>query len=145
MALAGKLAKRLLGKTGLEVTIPALGGVGLAATNSEDFYGGISDQQAIDTVHTAISRGINFLDTSPLYNESERRIGLALRELSAADKKDLIISSKVGDECPPFSDNGGHNAFSYDGVLSSVDHSLKQLGVDRLDLVLVHDPLIEEL
>ena len=101
MALAGKLAKRLLGKTGLEVTIPALGGVGLAATNSEDFYGGISDQQAIDTVHTAISRGINFLDTSPLYNESERRIGLALRELSAADKKDLIISSKVGDECPP--------------------------------------------
>ena len=41
------------------------------------------------------------------------------------ERKGLLVGSKVGDECPPYSDNGGHNAFSYDGVMSSVEHSLK--------------------
>jgi aryl-alcohol dehydrogenase-like predicted oxidoreductase len=76
-------------------------------------------------VHRAVERGVNFIDTSPLYAESERRIGLALEALSPKAREGLLIGSKVGDECPPFSDNGGFNEFSYDGVKCSVDHSLK--------------------
>ena len=60
------------------MSVISLGGVGLGGKNPEDFYGGISDDQAIETVHRAISRGINFIDTAPLYAESERRIGVAL-------------------------------------------------------------------
>jgi D-threo-aldose 1-dehydrogenase len=56
-----------------------------------------------------------------------------------------MFSSKVGDECPPYSNNGGHSAFSYEGVLASVDNSLRRMGLDHLDLVLLHDPLMREL
>ena len=62
------------------------------------------------------------------------------------ERKGLLVGSKVGDECPPYSDNGGHNAFSYDGVMSSVEHSLKQLKVvDKLETCLVHDATMNEL
>jgi D-threo-aldose 1-dehydrogenase len=62
------------------------------------------------------------------------------------DREDLLIGSKVGDECPPFSNNGGFNEFSYDGVKCSIEHSLKQLKVvDKLDTVLVHDAAYDEL
>ena len=78
--------------------------------------------------------------------ESERRIGIALEALDSDARRGLLVGSKVGDECPPYSDNGGFSAFSYDGVKSSIEHSLKQLRVlDRLDTVLVHDPTMAEL
>lgn len=97
-------------------------------------------------MHRAISRGINFIDTSPLYAESERRIGVALDQMDASDRQGLLVGSKIGDECAPYSNNGGHNAFSYFGVMSSVVHSLKQLKVvEKLDTCLVHDPTMAEL
>ena len=139
------LPRRLLGRSGLEVTIPSLGGVGLGGVGVNDLYGGISDKEAVLAVHTALARGINFIDTSPLYAESERRIGLALGELSSDERAGLLLSSKVGDDCAPFSDNGGHSPFSYDGVRYSVEHSLRQTSSSRLDLCLLHDPTMHEL
>ena len=137
------LPRRLLGRTGISVTVPALGGVGLGGKGAGDLYGGISDGEAAATVHRALERGINFIDTAPLYAESERRIGLALGELSSAERAGILLASKVGDECPPYSSNGGHSAFSYDGVMCSVEHSLKQLGAAHLDLCLLHDPTMQ--
>lgn len=142
----GKLAKAetglpkvRLGRTGLMVSVPALGGVGLGP-----IYGDTSEEDAIATVQRAVARGINFIDTSPLYRESEARIGLALQTLSKKQREGLIICSKVGDECPPWSDNGGHHAMSKAGVLCSVANSLKNLGVAKLDVVLLHDPTMED-
>ena len=140
------LPLRRLGRTNLHVSVVSLGGVGLGGKAAGDLYGGIDDDAAIAAVHRAIERGINFIDTSPLYAESERRIGLALEALPTEARSGLLVGSKVGDECPPFSNNGGHSAFSYDGVKSSVAHSLAQLRVvDKLDTVLVHDPTLDEL
>jgi D-threo-aldose 1-dehydrogenase len=140
------LPRRRLGRTGLEVTCLALGGVGLGGEGDDDLYGGITDEAAIATVHRAIARGINFIDTSPLYRESERRIGLALEALPVEARKGLIVCSKVGDDCPPYSDNGGFSPFSYAGVKASVCHTLRMLRVvDRLDVVLLHDPTLAEL
>lgn len=128
------------------MSVISLGGVGLGGSSASDLYGGISDAEAIATVHRAIQRGINFIDTSPLYRESEKRIGLALEALPEEKRKHLLIGSKVGDECPPFSNNGGHSPFSFDGVMSSVKHSLKLLRVvKKLDCVLLHDPTMDEL
>ena len=66
-----KLPKRRLGRTNLEVTSLSMGGAGFGRNE-------ITDDQAIEAVHRAIELGINYLDTSPLYGESERRVGLAL-------------------------------------------------------------------
>jgi D-threo-aldose 1-dehydrogenase len=101
---------------------------------------------AIAAVHRAIARGVNLIDTSPLYRESERRIGLALEALTPEARQGLVICSKVGDDCPPYSDNGGHSPFSRAGVLASVAHTLRLLRVvTRLDVVLLHDPTLDEL
>jgi len=64
------LLRRQLGKTKLQVTIVSLGGVGLGATSPDELYGGVTDKVAIATVRRAVARGINFIDTSPLYRES---------------------------------------------------------------------------
>ena len=104
---------------------------------------GVSDEEAIAAVHQALKRGINFIDTSPLYAESERRIGLALSMLPSEELEGLIVSTKVGDECPPYSNNGGHNAMSRDGVLCSVEHSLGLLQRDSVDILLLHRPDLE--
>ena len=70
-------------------------------------YGDVTEEDAIKTVLRAIDHGINFIDTSPLYGESEKRIGAALKLLTPDKKKDVIICTKVGDDCPPHSNNGG--------------------------------------
>lgn len=140
-----KFSHRRLGKSHLSVTELSLGGVGLGGCDERLLYGPISDEQAVSVVHQALEHGINYIDTSPLYGKSERRIGLALNGLSDQDRERLVISSRVGDECSPYSNNGGHDAFSYEGTRCSVEHSLKQMGLSHLDLVLLHDPYLNEL
>ncbi|MCY4553447.1 MAG: aldo/keto reductase, partial [Candidatus Poribacteria bacterium] len=63
---ANPLPRRRLGRTELEVTCLGMGGAGLGR-------GGVTDDEAIEAVHRAIDLGINYLDTAPLYGESERR------------------------------------------------------------------------
>ena len=135
----GKLPRVRLGKTELMISVPALGGVGLGP-----IYGEVTEEDAIKTVLRAIERGINFIDTSPLYGESERRIGLALKLMTPEQRKEIIICTKVGDECPPYSNNGGYSAMSKEGVLSSVANSMKNLGVAYIDIVLLHDPTMKD-
>jgi len=131
-----------LGRTDLQVTPICLGGVGIGGTQEGDLYGGVTDEQAYMTVHSAIMRGINFIDTAPLYCESERRLGLALSDLPDETRDSLIISTKVGDAGPQ---NGGFDPLSKDGVLKSVENSLKQLQCDSVDILLLHDITAEEL
>lgn len=118
-----------------QVTFPGLGGVGLGS----EFYGGVDETTGVDTVLTAVGRGINFIDTAPLYQHSERRVGLALSQLEPAVKDSLIIASKVADECAPFSDNGGHDALSAAGVRCSIENSLRAIGIEHLHVCLIHD------
>ena len=140
-----KLPTRALGRTGLRVTFPALGGVGIGGVSTADLYGGVTDDEGIDAVLTAVRRGINFIDTSPLYMESERRIGMALAELSSEERNGLVICTKVGDECPPYSDNGGYDALSAAGVRCSIESSLQKLGRDHIEVCLIHDTNTAEL
>lgn len=118
------LPRRRLGRTELEVTCLGMGGAGLGR-------GGVTDDEAIEAVHRAIDLGINYLDTAPLYGESERRVGLALTD---GWREKIYLATKTGTH-PKW-----RGDFSAAGTRRSVENSLKLLGTDYLDVCLVHDP-----
>ncbi|MCG9134533.1 aldo/keto reductase [Candidatus Poribacteria bacterium] len=119
------LPLRRLGRTELEVTCLGMGGAGLGR-------GGVTDDEAIEAVHRAIDLGINYLDTAPLYGESERRVGLALADGNWREK--IYLATKTGTH-PEW-----RGDFSAAGTRRSVENSLRLLGTDYLDVCLVHDP-----
>ncbi|HEX5417168.1 MAG TPA: aldo/keto reductase [Chloroflexota bacterium] len=122
------LSRRKLGRTDMLVTEISLGGVGLGGMRTTD-----DDASAAATVKRGLERGINYLDTSPLYHESERRIGQAFRGLGGRPAG-LYLSTKTGTH--PLR-RGDYTAA---GTRWSVENSLRTLGVDAVDLLLVHDP-----
>lgn len=119
------LSLRRLGRTELEVTCLGMGGAGLGR-------GDVTDDEAIEAVHRAIDLGINYLDTAPLYGESERRVGLALADGSWREK--IYLATKTGTH-PEW-----RGDFSGAGTRRSVENSLRLLETDYLDVCLVHDP-----
>jgi D-threo-aldose 1-dehydrogenase len=139
------LPLRPLGRSGLKVTTLGFGGAPLG-----DLYAHIVEASAVATVETALASGINLVDTSPLYGHglSEHRIGAALRR---SGRKDVVISTKVGRVAEPFAGRGSGSGYlgglphglrfdySYDGAMRSLEQSALRLGVDRIDVVLIHD------
>ena len=112
-----------------------------------------SDEQARTTVDAAWERGIRYFDTAPHYGLglSERRLGEAL---AGRPHREYVLSTKVGRRLEPlerarpvddegFDVPGTHRRvwdFSRDGVLRSLEESLERLGLDRVDIVFLHDP-----
>jgi D-threo-aldose 1-dehydrogenase len=146
------LPTRRLGRSGLEVTV-----VGFGAAPLGDLYARLDDATAISTVEAAYREGIRLFDTSPLYGNglSEHRCGTALRRVARAA---IVLSSKVGRymrplsaaaagatgqvAAPGFAGGLPHQAvvdYSFDGTLRSFEQSLLRLGVNRLDIALIHD------
>ncbi|WP_330327594.1 aldo/keto reductase [Streptomyces pseudovenezuelae] len=115
----------------------------------------VTDDEAQATVDAAWDAGIRTFDTAPHYGLglSERRLGAALRE---RPRDTYTLSTKVGRLLVPDPDGGtgddlangfavraSHRRvwdFSADGVLRSLEASLRRLGVDRVDVALLHDP-----
>jgi D-threo-aldose 1-dehydrogenase len=139
------LPSRRLGRSGLAVTTLGFGGAPLG-----DLYARLDEASAVATVETALAAGVTLLDTSPLYGHglSEHRIGAALRR---SGRKDVVISTKIGRVALPFAGRGDGSGYlgglphgmrfdySYDGAMRSLEQSALRLGVDRLDIVLIHD------
>ena len=125
------LATRRLGRTDMQVSPIGLGGAHLGRTG-ETF----DERQAVATVHHALDRGVNLLDTSPMYGPSQGFVGVALREWFAAggNREDLVISTKTGFVEPGVMDYSG------DWTRRSVEESLSLLGCEYIDVLLVHDP-----
>jgi D-threo-aldose 1-dehydrogenase len=113
----------------------------------------ISDAQATATIRRAWDRGIRYFDTAPHYGLglSEKRVGAAL---SDKPRGEFVLSSKVGRLIVPnpnpteWDDDGfvvpGTTIrewnFSLDGVRRSLEESLDRLGLESIDILLVHDP-----
>ena len=118
-----------------------------------NLYRAVTDDEAASTVETAWKLGIRYFDTAPHYGLglSERRLGAAL---AGRPRSEYVVSTKVGRRLepvdPPFGrDDGGFDVpathrrvwdFSRDGVLRSLERSLERLGLDRVDIVYLHDP-----
>lgn len=128
------LARRKLGRTGLEVTALCIGTSPLASMAK--LYGyGVDEERAIATVQAAFRSPINFIDTSNGYGEdgtAERRIGAAIRRLGGLPGH-VVLATKV-DPDPRTGD------FSGDRVRASLEESMERLGIDRIPLLHLHDP-----
>ncbi|WP_262268812.1 aldo/keto reductase [Microvirga yunnanensis] len=141
------LPTRPLGKTGIPVTILGFGGVPVG-----DLYERLDEGRAIATVESAHRAGMTLFDTSPHYGNglSELRFGAALRRFP---RDSYVLSTKVGRRMDPrkpgrsvggpgFAGGVPHASivdYSYDGTMRSFEQSLLRLGLDRIDILLLHD------
>lgn len=117
-----------------------------------NLYKAISDTEARATLDAAWEGGVRYYDTAPLYGMglSETRLNPFLRD---KPRDDYVLSTKVGrlmQHCAPEHRSGVGKWFevpqrreqydyTYDGVMRSVEHSFSRLGVDRIDILYVHD------
>jgi D-threo-aldose 1-dehydrogenase len=136
-----------IGKTGLRVTRLGLGGAPLGG-----LFESVSEADARATVAAAYRDGIRYFDTAPFYGHgtSEVRLGRALKD---EPRRSFVLSTKVGRVLVPaaaeaIADHQYRDVlplnpvfdFSRDGVLRSFQSSLERLGLERIDVLLIHDP-----
>jgi len=140
--------KRRLGKSGLEVTLMGLGGAPLG-----DLYEVIPEPRAQATIEAAYQAGIRLFDSAPLYGKgiSEHRFGAVLRQ-RPEERDDFVLCTKVGRYLVPEERakvdrsvfKGGLDFrlvadYSYDGALRAIEQSLQRFGMNRIDVVHIHD------
>ncbi len=122
-----------LGMTGLEVT-PLCIGCAPLGDMPETFAYSVAEEQALSTLSAVFAGPITFVDTAASYGdgESERRIGLALRELGGLPPG-FVLATKADR-------NLQTGEFTGDQMRRSVERSLRLLGIDRLQICYLHDP-----
>lgn len=138
--------KRRVGTTALEVTEISFGGAAIGG-----LYRACPREAAMATLETAWNAGLRYFDTAPFYGFglSERRTGDFLRD---KPRSSYVLSTKVGrlfrpvpqDQVPdhsyvdplPFALDYD---YSYDGIMRSVDFSYARLGLNKIDILFVHD------
>ncbi|MCP4380710.1 MAG: aldo/keto reductase [Hyphomicrobiales bacterium] len=140
-----KFETRPLGRTALEVTTLGLGGATLGGNMAH-----LTDADSKILVLEAFNSGIRYFDTAPFYGygRSERIVGDELRGL-----EDWVLSTKVGRRLrprhgPQATDDAWRRPlpfepyfdYSYDGVMRSYEDSLQRLGLNRIDILYIHDP-----
>ncbi len=135
MTQNGKIdpSSRRLGGTGLSVS-PICAGCASLGDMPETFDYSVSRESAAETLRAVFESPINFLDTAASYGdgESERRIGEALEEIGGLPEG-YVLATKADRDLTT-------GDFSGEQMRRSVERSLRLLGVDRLQLVHLHDP-----
>lgn len=130
------MEKRLLGDTGIELSVL---GFGCASVWGKSM---ISDEQAQALFEQAYNLGIRYFDTGHSYGLAEERIGKILKTSKVVRREDIIISTKFGTK----HENGKYfHDFTPEWVFPSVRESLATMGIDYVDLVLIHGPQISDL
>lgn len=127
------MKRRTIGQTGIEVTEICFGTSGLG--NMPDTYGyEVGDERARATIRAILDGPANILDTSNNYGlgQSEARIGAVIRERGGLPEG-FVISTKLDRD----SDSGRFDAAR---ARRSLEESLERLGVDRVQLLHLHDP-----
>jgi D-threo-aldose 1-dehydrogenase len=134
---------REIGRTGIRVTRLGLGGVALSgAPPSTDPHQRTPEAEAVALIHRSLSLGLNYLDTAPMYGvgQSERRYGLALRDVPRGS---YVLSTKVGRVLRPGEPDGPTMTWAFDfsrqAVREPFESSLDRLGLESVDILLVHD------
>jgi len=125
--------RRPFGRTGLLVT-PICIGCAPLGNMPETFGYAVGEEQALATIRAIFHGPVNFLDTAASYGdgESERRIGIVLRELGGLPAG-YVLSTKADRDLQT-------GDFSGDQMRRSVERSLRLLGLDRLQICYLHDP-----
>ncbi len=113
----------VLGNTGLNVSRLSMGGLFVAG-------GGDELDAAVATMNRAYELGINYVDTAPGYGNSETALG----KIFAHSGRPEILSTKVG------ADDAAYEAQNPDVIKASIENSLKLLGTDHFEMVMIHEP-----
>ena len=108
------MKNRLLGNTGMEVSVIGFGGIPIQH---------VSEEEAINIILECKKQGINFIDTARAYTISEKYIGKGLKE---AGRKNFYIASKA-------------MSYDYDSMKKSIEESLKDMEIDFIDLYQLHN------
>jgi aryl-alcohol dehydrogenase-like predicted oxidoreductase len=126
---------RKLGRTGLDVGV-----VGFGTMTIGGIFGRVDDAVSIQALHAAIDSGINFIDTSDAYGagHSERVVGAFLKE--RRDRDHIIVCTKGGNNMVT-----GVRNFTPDYIRVCVEGSLQRLGIDVIDVYLLHNPSVANL
>ena len=120
---------RVLGGTGIEVSTYCLGAMMFGSIGNPDH------DDCVRIIHSALDRGISFVDTADMYSagESEEIVGKAL-----ADRRDdVVLASKFHF---PLVEGPNHGGNSRRWIIRAVEDSLRRLGTDWIDLYQVHRP-----
>src|SRR5688500_18437762 len=127
------MKKRRLGRTGISVSEIGYGAWGIGGSQ----WMGARDDESLQALHRAIDQGVDFIDTALAYGDghSEQLVGRAVRER----KETIYVATKV----PPGNWEWPARApaadvFPAEHILRSCDTSLKNLGVERIDLLQLH-------
>ena len=132
------MKKRKLGRTGIEVSEIGLG----TWAFGNNVYGGVSEEEGIKTIHTAMDNGVTLFDTAPQYGTSvqdgvaEIVLGKALK--GKRDK--VVVQSKFGRN---LTIENGAPQFYKKRIIESVEESLQRLQTDYLDVLFFHSPFFE--
>ncbi len=130
--MLGPMDYRPLGKTGWNVSSISFGAWAIGGT-----WGPVEDSDSQKALHRAVDLGVNFFDTADVYGDghSERLLARLRRERS----EPIVIATKAGRRLDP------HHADGYNrkNLTAFVERSLKNLGVEALDLVQLHCPPVD--
>ncbi|HEY3710308.1 MAG TPA: aldo/keto reductase [Amycolatopsis sp.] len=118
---------RTLGRTGVQVSTLALGAMNFGA------LGRTTQEEATAIVDGALEAGINLIDTADWYGqgESEEMVGRAV----AGRRDDLVLATKANN---PMGDDRNRQGSSRRWLVAELEHSLRRLGVDHVDLYQIH-------
>jgi 1-deoxyxylulose-5-phosphate synthase len=124
-----------LGSTGLEVSALSLGCMSFGESSRGNHSWSLDEESSRTIIRQALEAGVNFFDTANVYSDgsSEEFTGRALRDFAARDE--VVIATKVHGRMRPGPNGGG---LSRRAILSEIDHSLRRLGVDYVDLYQIH-------
>ena len=119
---------RTLGRTGIKVSPYALGALALGTP-----IGNPDHDDSARIIHKALDAGINFIDTSDAYGESEVAVGKALK----GRRDSVVLATKFS---RPIGDDPNHQGASRRWIMTAVENSLRRLQTDYIDLYQVHRP-----
>ena len=122
-----------LGKTGLKVSRICLGMMTYGSKKWREWV--LEEEDAKPFVKRAIEAGINFFDTADVYSigVSEEITGRTLKEYAKRDE--IVVATKV---CSPMGSDVNNRGLSRKHIMTSIDNSLKRLGMDYVDLYQIH-------
>ncbi|KVT36161.1 alcohol dehydrogenase [Burkholderia ubonensis] len=124
-----------LGSTGLQVSRLCLGCMTYGVPERGTHPWTLDEAASRPFIRQALDAGINFFDTANMYSDgtSEEIVGRALRDFAKRD--DVVIATKVFHRMRPGPNGAG---LSRKAILTEIDHSLKRLGTDYVDLYQIH-------
>ena len=124
-----------LGATGLDVSRLCLGCMSFGAPDRGNHTWTLSEEHSRPLIKQALELGINFLDTANVYSDghSEEIVGRAIKDFVRRDE--VVLATKVFSRMRPGPNGAG---LSRKAILSEIDHSLRRLSTDYVDLYQIH-------